>query len=78
MKDIKRFQRGKEQITKKDPVIQILCDFSKAVLENEHNRSIMSKFQEKKKIFQLRRYPTKMKMFSRRRKFGGCTGGSVG
>lgn len=49
MKDIKRFQRGKEQITKKDPVIQILCDFSKAVLENEHNRSIMSKFQEKKK-----------------------------
>lgn len=59
MKDIKSFQGGKEQITKKDPVIQTAFDFSKAILENEHNRSIMSKFQGKK-IFQPRRYPMKM------------------
>lgn len=59
MKDIKRFQGGKEQITKTDPVIQVAFDFSKAILENEHHGSIMSKFQEKKK-FKPRRYPTKM------------------
>lgn len=50
MKDIKRFQGGKEQITKTDPVIQVAFDFSKAILENKHHGSIMSKFQEKKNL----------------------------
>lgn len=50
---------GKEQITKTDPAIQVAFDFSKAILENKHHGSIMSKFQEKKK-FKPRRYPNKM------------------